>query len=105
MSRKEIIIGLLIALFLGGIVSLFASSWPDGLESIAEHKGFLSLGEAKPFIKAPVAGYAWPGVKSEKPATAAAGAAGTLVVFGFGFGVAFLLKKSKKAALNQMPDL
>lgn len=95
MSGKEIIIGLLIALLLGGVVSLFASSWPDGLESVAEHKGFLSLSEVEPFTKAPLADYAWPGVKSEKLAAAAAGITGTLVVFCFGFGAAFLLKKSK----------
>ncbi|MFH1691962.1 MAG: PDGLE domain-containing protein [Candidatus Omnitrophota bacterium] len=96
MNKKEIMIGLCIALIFGGILSMFASSWPDGLESIAEHKGFLALGEGQPLMSAPVADYAWPGVKSEKIATAVAGVFGTLVVFGFGYVVAFLLKRPKK---------
>ncbi len=96
MSRKEILFGLLAALIFGSVLSTFASSWPDGLESIAEHKGFLALGERDPLMRAPVADYAWPGVKNEKAATAMAGAAGTLAVFGFGYGIALFLNRPKR---------
>lgn len=96
MNKKEILIGLFIALIFGGVFSLFASSWPDGLESVAEHKGFLALSESDPLMRAPVADYAWPGIKSEKMATATAGVFGVLVVFGAGYIVAFVLRRTGK---------
>lgn len=97
MSRKEILTGLLIALLFGGVLSMFASSWPDGLESVAEQKGFLARSEGKILAWCPVVDYAWPGVKNEKAGTSMAGVFGTLIVFGFGYGTAFLLKRPKKA--------
>jgi len=95
MKKKEIIIGLLAALFLAFIVSPFASSWPDGLEKVAEDKGFLHKGEVKPILTSPVPDYTWPGVKSERMATSMAGAVGTLIVFGAGYGLAFLLRRKE----------
>jgi cobalt/nickel transport protein len=93
MKRRDIIIGLIIALFLAGIISMFASSFPDGLEKVAENLGFLEKGEIEPSIKSPVPDYAIPGIKNEKLATSIAGIAGTLVVFGLGYGIAFILKR------------
>jgi cobalt/nickel transport protein len=93
MKRRDIIIGLIIALFLAGIISMFASSSPDGLEKVAENLGFLEKGEGEPAIKSPAPDYALPGLKNEKLATSIAGIAGTLVVFGLGYGIAFLLKR------------
>jgi len=93
MKRKDILIGVVIALFLAGIISMFASSLPDGLEKVAENKGFLEKGEVEPPIKSPVPDYAMPGLKNEKLATSIAGIAGTLLVFGLGYGLAILLKR------------
>jgi len=95
MERKDIIIGLLIAIVLAVIFSPFASPWPDGLERVAENKGFLEKGEVKPAVTSPVPDYAWPGVKNEKAATSLAGAAGTLAVFALTYALAKLLKKRK----------
>jgi len=93
MKRRDVIIGVVLALFLAGIISMFASPLPDGLEKVAENHGFLEKGEGEPPIKSPVPDYAWPGLKNEKLATSIAGIAGTLVVFGLGYGIAFLLKR------------
>ena len=41
MKRNEILIGLGLSLFVGVVLSPFASSWPDGLEWIAEQYGFI----------------------------------------------------------------
>lgn len=94
MKAKEIVIGLAAALFLALILSPFASPWPDGLEKVAEEKGFLAKGEEKPALAAPVPDYAWPGVKSEGNATRIAGAVGTLVCFVVALGAAALMRKS-----------
>jgi cobalt/nickel transport protein len=95
MKRKDIIIGLVIALFLAGIISIFASSSPDGLEKVAENLGFLEKGEGDPTLKAPVPDYAMPGIKNEKLATGIAGIVGTLILFGLGYGLATVIKSRK----------
>ena len=95
MKKKEIIIGLLAALFLAFIVSPFASSWPDGLEKVAEDKGFLERGEVEPVFSSPIPDYTWPGVKNERLATSMAGVVGTLIVFGAGYGLALLLRRKE----------
>ena len=82
MDRKAIFFGLLIAIVLAVLLSPFASLWPDGLEKVAEDKGFLERAEVEPLIVAPIPDYAWPGLQSEKLATSSAGIAGTLIVFG-----------------------
>lgn len=95
MSKKEIIIALGIALFLAFIISPFASSSPDGLERVAEDKGFLERGEIEPAFASPIPDYVWPGIKSEKLATSFAGVFGALVVFGLGYGLAALCGREK----------
>jgi len=76
MSKNEILAGLLIALALAIFLSPFASSHPDGLERVAEDKGFIQYARSE-------GNYDWPG----------AGLVGTLVVFVSGYGLAILLKK------------
>lgn len=68
-----------VSVFVGGIVSLFASSSPDGLERIAEVQGFLEQG--KQLFVAAIPDYAMPGVHDEKLATSLAGIVGTSAVF------------------------
>ena len=92
MNKKEILFGLLVAAFLAVVLSPLASPWLDGLERVADDKGFLEKGEVEPVISAPVPDYAWPGLKSEKLATSAAGILGTLIVFGMGYGLAALIR-------------
>ncbi|MDD4909651.1 MAG: PDGLE domain-containing protein [Candidatus Omnitrophica bacterium] len=93
MGKKDIFFSLILALFLAGALSLFASSWPDGLEKVAETKGFLEKGEGRPVFVSPVPDYAWPGMENEGLATAAAGIAGTLIVFGAGYGLAAFIRR------------
>lgn len=95
MSKKNIFFGLIIALFLAVAISPFASPWPDGLEKVAEKLGFLELGEAAPKIESPIPDYAMPGVKHEGTATALAGAAGTLIVFGLSYATASFIRRRK----------
>ncbi len=93
MIKKDIFLWLLVALILAFFISPFASSSPDGLEKVAEDKGFLEKGEVEPFFISPVPDYTWPGIKSEGIATGLAGIFGTLVVFGISYGIGATLKK------------
>jgi cobalt/nickel transport system permease protein len=72
--------GLLVAIGLAVFVAPFASSWPDGLEHVAEKLGFVAKAVSAP-VSAPVPDYAMPGVSWAVGATALAGVAGALVVF------------------------
>jgi cobalt/nickel transport protein len=94
MKKKEILVGLLLAAVVALFLSPFASSWPDGLERVAQDKGFLQKAEeVKPVYSSPIPDYVFPGLKNEKVATSIAGILGTFAMFGIGYGVARLLKK------------
>ena len=82
--------GLLLAL----IVVLFsplASPHPDGLERVAEDQGF--IGGAKDAPYEIIADYVFPGIQNEGLATIVAGIIGTLIVFGLGYGLAWILRQ------------
>jgi cobalt/nickel transport system permease protein len=78
--------GLAIALALA-IASPLASANPDGLEWVAEQKGFLDTAQSAPFEIIP--DYVFPGISNEAVATIFAGIAGTLIVFGVSLVVAY----------------
>jgi len=90
MKVKWWYVGLLIALGLAVLAPL-ASSWPDGLERVAEDKGFIEVA-LEPFFKI-IPDYVFPGVHSEALATILAGLLGTLILFGAGYGLGTLLKR------------
>ncbi len=85
-------ISLLVALFL----SPFASTSPDGLEKVAEMKGFKERGEGwKLWKHAPMANYAIPWIKNEKVSTALSGILGTVAIFLIAFGLGRSMKASR----------
>ncbi|MFH1773808.1 MAG: PDGLE domain-containing protein [Methanobacteriota archaeon] len=86
--------GLVVALFMGVVLSNFASSSPDGLEKVAEDYGFLEKGEGHEVIEAPMPDYVVPGVSSETIAASLAGLIGTLIMFGLAYGIGKSLKGS-----------
>jgi VIT1/CCC1 family predicted Fe2+/Mn2+ transporter len=88
--------GALILALLLAILSPLASSSPDGLEKVAEDKGFISVALG-PFFRV-VPDYLIPGVTNEALATILAGIVGTLVLFGIGYGLAKLLRAKKGEA-------
>lgn len=93
MNKRDILIGLGIALLVALFLSPYASPKPDGLERVAEDKGFFEKGESQPIRLSPIPDYTFPGIHNEKVSTAVAGVAGTLVVFGLGYGLAKVLKR------------
>jgi len=84
------VIGLALAL----VVALFsplASPHPDGLERVAEDEGFIERARDAPYELIP--DYVFPGMASESAATILAGIAGTAIVFGLAYGLAWILRK------------
>ncbi len=87
-----------VCLLLATFLAPFASSSPDGLERVAEDQGFLERAEGKQVWKAaPVPDYEMPGVGRSGIATALAGVAGTLIVFGLALGLGRLLARRRGA--------
>lgn len=73
-------------LLIAGVLSLFASAWPDGLERVAEDQGFINLAEqVRVIIPTPLADYTVEGLG--KVGTSIAGIIGTIVCFGVAFGM------------------
>jgi cobalt/nickel transport system permease protein len=92
--------GLLAMLGVALFVAPFACSWPDGLERVAAKLGFEQKA-VRPVLNAPASDYRVPGVRWAAGATALAGAAGTVLVF----GLAVLLARSlvRQSEGNQEP--
>jgi cobalt/nickel transport system permease protein len=94
-GRLVWVIGLAIALALA-VASPLASTHPDGLEWVAEQRGFIDLAQAPVFEIIP--DYVLPGVTNEALATILAGVVGVLLVFGVALGVAFTRRRPRGAA-------
>jgi hypothetical protein len=88
-------IALLITLF-----SPFASADPDGLEKVAEDKGFLDVADSPPYEL--ISDYVFPWVDNEDLATVLSGIVGVFIVAGVIFAVGFLLTLAR-ASTAQRP--
>lgn len=102
MPRKDMIYGLIIAVLVALCLSPLASSWPDGLERVVHDHGFISKGEQGSVLKSPIPDYIFPGLKNEKLAVVVSGLLGTLLIFGIGCSLAFLLKKRNTASKSEI---
>ena len=94
--RLFVVLALAIAIGLATAASPFASGAPDGLERVAGDKAFLDRGEAQE--TSVLSDYAVPGIGDERVATGLAGFAGTLLVFGLGYGVVVMARRRPVAA-------
>jgi len=94
--EKWILILLGVAVLAAVFFSPFASTKPDGLERVAEDKGFLERGEGPQAINSPIPDYVMPGIKNEKLATSLAGLVGMIIVGVLIFGVGTILKRKGK---------
>ena len=76
-----VVAGLFLAFVLAGFVSGYASSSPDGLEKVAEDKGFIEQAEDHAFADWPIADYAVSGIENERLAGGLAGVIGVTITF------------------------
>lgn len=94
-SRAVWIGGLVIAVALA-VLSPLASAHPDGLEWVAEEKGFLDAAQDAPYEIIP--DYVFPGLSNEAMATIVAGIIGSLIVFGAALGITYLRRRRPSTA-------
>src|SRR5450759_2729164 len=85
-------VALVIVILLAVFISPWASSSPDGLEKVAEEKGFSNKTETdKPaWEHSPMKDYAIPGIKSENTSTGIVGLIGVVITLGLMLAVAML---------------
>lgn len=94
--KKILFFGLLIAIALAVFLSPYASKSPDGLERVAEDKGFLHKGEGRNIIASPIPDYTIPKVKNEKLSTSLAGLVGVIITFSFVYLIGHSIKRKRK---------
>lgn len=92
-TRTLLICGLAVALLVGGVASLYASSSPDGLEYVAEEVGYLDTAEDSATAGSPLADYQTEGVENDRLSVAIPGVIGTLVVLVLAGGLAFAVRR------------
>jgi hypothetical protein len=92
--------GLLVAAGLGLFASGLASDAPDGLDKVAQDKGFAAEARQHLFENGPLAGYAVKGVENERLSTGLSGLIGVLVTFGVGLAL-FALMRAVRAGRDR----
>lgn len=90
-AGKAVWVGGLVIAVLLAVLSPLASAHPDGLEWVAEQKGFLDVAQGPLYNIIP--DYVFPGITNEAFATIVAGMVGVALVFGVALGVAFWRRK------------
>lgn len=80
LQNKFLAIGVFVTLLLASVVSYYASSDPDGLEKVAEEKGFIDSATEHGLGNSPLADYGVSGVTDDRLSVALAGAFGVLLM-------------------------
>lgn len=96
LTNKFLLAGILISLAIAGVLSYYASSSPDGLEKVAEDKGFLDTAKDSINSGTPLADYGVSGIENERLSVGLSGLVGviaTLLVAGLLFKM--IAKKGK----------
>lgn len=86
--------GLIACLILGGVISLFASESPDGLERVAKDKGFEKYAQGDSYEIMP--DYTVPGIGSETLSTSLAGIVGVLLIFALTYGMGRIFRRENE---------
>lgn len=77
-------------------LSPLASSSPDGLERIAEDKGFIEEAQDAPYQV--IGDYVFPWIENEALATILAGIVGVVIVLVLAYGVSRLLRAANRGS-------
>ena len=92
-TRRLVVVGFLISMVLAGVVSFYASSHPDGLESVAERVGFAGSATVHDAAASPFADYTTRGVDNPRLSGGVAGVVGATLVFVLASGVFLALRR------------
>jgi hypothetical protein len=94
---------LAVALVLAGIVSYYASSSPDGLNRVAQDKGFSDTAKAPGAGESPLSGYTSSGVDNSRLSGGLAGVVGVLVVLTLAGGLTYVVRRRPRPDADPEP--
>jgi hypothetical protein len=92
-TRRFVVVGVVVSLLVAGVLSFYASSHPDGLNSVAQSLGFASTERASATSGSPLSGYSVRGVGDDRLSGGLAGVAGVVVVGALMTGLVLLLRR------------
>lgn len=104
MKRRTLpllLVGLVLALALAGIGSYYASSSPDGLEKVAEDKGFIETAKDHALSASPFADYGTSGVDNARLSGGIAGVAGVVLTLALAGGLFLLIRRGGNGSRRQ----
>jgi len=96
LQNKFLRAGLLVSLAIAGVLSYYASSQPDGLEKVAEDKGFLDTAKDSVNAGTPLADYGITGLENERLSVGLSGIIGVIVTLIVAFAIFKTLAKKDK---------
>ncbi|CAB4559042.1 MAG: hypothetical protein F2554_00145 [Actinobacteria bacterium] len=96
LQNKFLRAGLLVSLAIAGVLSYYASSQPDGLEKVAEDKGFLDTAKDSVNAGTPLADYGITGLENERLSVGLSGIIGVIVTLIVAFAIFKTLAKKGK---------
>lgn len=97
-TRTLLVVGLLVAVVVGSVVSQFASDDPDGLEYVAEQQGFADTVEDHDLAESPLADYGSGLTGMRGLDTFIAGLIGVLATLAAGWGVFWLVSRRSRGS-------
>lgn len=103
MKRRTLpflLVGLVLALALAGIGSYYASSSPDGLEKVAQDKGFSETAKDSAVADSPLADYGTSGVDNARLSGGIAGVAGVMLTLALAGGLFLVLRRTAGGATS-----
>lgn len=87
------ILWLFVSVVMASVVSLLASSSPDGLERVAEDLGFIESADGREVLSSPMPDYVIPGIGNETFSASLTGFLGVIIMFAVVYSIGFTLKK------------
>ena len=104
-GRALVGLALLVTLLVAGVASYYASSHPDGLESVAADHGFEDAAEDSATAGSPLADYQTRGVQDERLSGGLAGVAGVLVVLALAGGLFWVVRgRGERSGAADAPE-
>jgi cobalt/nickel transport protein len=102
-TKALVVTGVLVALLLAGVVSFYASTSPDGLNRVAQDKGFSSTEREHASDGSPFAGYDTAGLSDGRLSKGVAGVVGSLVVLALAGGLTLVVRRRGARDEDQRP--
>jgi cobalt/nickel transport system permease protein/cobalt/nickel transport protein len=98
-TRTLVVVGIVVALLIAGVASVYASNDPDGLTKVSQEQGFSGSQKKHGAGNGPLAGYQTKGIDDGRLSGGLAGVVGSIVVLTIA-GVGVLALRRRRTAAD-----